>query len=171
MLAYNSMLYMGPQLNRESACLASRRSRVRSPSDPPYARLAQLGEHLPYKQEVVGSSLHCAPDRWQYSARKLHVVSPLVSFYPEDKCTQASVFAPLAQQVEQRHGKAQVASSSLAMGTTSPFKLMDRLSGYEPEGGSSTLSKEAIQTTKGMSLNFDPEETACSGNTRAYLRI
>ena len=48
---------------------------------------------------------------------------------------------------------------------------MDRLSGYEPEGGSSTLSEEAIWTTKGMSIKADPEEIACSENTRACLRF
>ena len=44
------------QLSWQSICLLSRGSGVRAPDGPPSGSLAQLGEHLPYKQRVTGSS-------------------------------------------------------------------------------------------------------------------
>ena len=59
---------MGPQFSWENACLASRRSRVRLTSGPPiYARLTQLVECLPYKEEVGGSSPSASTILWKSS--------------------------------------------------------------------------------------------------------
>ena len=57
-----------------SAALSRRRSRVRVSSGTLYGVLAQLGEHLPYKQRVIGSS-PIGPITYKYSEHFVQVMA------------------------------------------------------------------------------------------------